>query len=291
MLRIGRRRFILAGGASLALVACGGAKSSSSTGSALPSSSTTLAAPVASTPGFNALWIPPALEGPDFALDLAPSTAKLLDGADVAPISYNGAPMWGPTLIMRKGDDVSIAVTNHLAEDTTTHWHGIHLPPEMDGGPHQVIAPGATWNPSWTVKNNAATYWYHPHAHELTWKQMNQGAGGFLIIRDDEEAALDLPRTYGVDDIPLVLTSRAFTDTGEIETTRIYGDHALANGVMDAEVGLPAQRVRFRILNAEIERAYTLGFSDGRSFSVIATDSAYLAAEEDIGQAPCTNTR
>jgi bilirubin oxidase len=216
--------------------------------------------------------------GTKFDLSLAPSSASLLDGKSASTIAYNGSPMWGPTLVMKRGDTVTVNVTNGLGEATTAHWHGVHLPADMDGGPHQVIAPGATWSPTWTVKNNASTYWYHPHAHELTWKQLSEGAGGFLIVQDDEESALALPRTYGVDDIPVVLTSRSFDSTGQINTTTIYGDHALANGVINAEAKLPAQLVRLRILNAEIERAYTLGFADGRTFWVIGTDGGLVDA-------------
>ncbi len=291
-----RRMFLLAAGATT-LAACSSKKTAETTDTTADTIDTTAAdttaggsnsaettkasanatsATDAASTGFNALWIPPLLKGPSFDLALAPSAAKLLDGSSAATIAYNGAPMWGPTLLMKKGEKVSLNVTNNLTEDTTAHWHGIHLPPEMDGGPHQTIAAGKTWSPTWTVKNNAATFWYHPHAHELTWKQLNQGAGGFIIVQDDEESALALPRTYGVDDIPVVFSSRKFDSTGQIDTTAIYGDYALANGVMNAEIKVPAQLVRFRILNAEVERAYTLGFSDERSFSVIATDGGLV---------------
>lgn len=229
-----------------------------------------------STEGYRPLWIPPMLTGSDFDLTLAPASAQLFDGDATATMGYNGERFWGPTLIMRKGANVRLNVTNNLDEETTTHWHGFHIPAEMDGGPMQAIAPGATWSPTFEVKNNAATYWYHPHMHELTWKQLNLGAGGFIIIQDDEEGALALPRTYGVDDIPLMLTSRKFLDANAIDTTGIYGDHMLTNGVLFAEVGLPAQLVRLRILNAEIERVYNLGFSDDREFHVIGTDGGLV---------------
>lgn len=266
-----RRDLLIAAAITPLIVACGSDSGQASTTTTGPSRAR-------STAGFNPLWIPPLLTGPHFDLELAASSATLLDGKKVDTIAYNGAAMWGPTLEMHTGDTVSANVTNKLGEDTTTHWHGIHLPAEMDGGPHQVIKPGATWKPNWTVKNRAATYWYHPHAHKLTWKQMNQGAGGFIIIRDDKEAALGLPHTYGVDDIPLVLTSRAFGTDGQIDTGRIYGDYLLANGVMNAELKAPAQMVRFRILNAEIERAYTIGFDDDRKFWVVGTDGGLLDA-------------
>jgi bilirubin oxidase len=279
------RRLFLAGAGAAVLAACGSSKSGgpsvTSSDSAVPAGVDTTAsasATASASEGFNPLWIPPLIDGTTFDLTLSPSTATLLDGKHASTIAYNGAPMWGPTLRMKKGDTVTVHVTNGLAEETTAHWHGVHLPPDMDGGPHQVIAAGATWSPTWTVKNNAATYWYHPHAHELTWKQLNQGAGGFIIVQDDEEAALALPRTYGVDDIPLVLTSRSFDSAGQIATKTIYGDYALANGVMNAEAKVPAQLVRLRILNAEIERAYTLGFADGRTFRVIGTDGGLIDA-------------
>jgi blue copper oxidase len=278
------RRMFLVAAAAAALAACGTNTSNSSADpdpSSADAGNDTAAADTTTTTsseGFNALWIPPLLEGTTFDLTLAASSATLLDGKGAATIAYNNAPMWGPTLLMKKGATVTVNVTNDLDEETTAHWHGVHLPADMDGGPHQVVQPGDTWSPSWTVKNNAATYWYHPHAHELTWPQLNRGAGGFIIVQDDDESALALPRTYGVDDIPLVLTSRKFTSDGEIDTAAIYGDHLLANATLNAEVQLPAQMVRFRILNAEIERAYTLGFADDRSFWVIATDGGLVDA-------------
>jgi bilirubin oxidase len=292
---ISRRNLLAMTGAALALAACGG--SGSDTASTAGASDTTVGtdgspttastastAPTMSgaTEGFSPLWIPPVLSGTSFDLTLAASSNQLLDGSPSATIAYNGAAMWGPTLLMRAGDTVSVNVTNNLDEETTTHWHGAHLPAEMDGGPHQPIAAGDTWSPSWTVKNNAATYWYHPHAHELTWKQMNQGAGGFIIVQDDTEAALALPRTYGVDDIPLVLTSRTFDADNQIDTSVIYGDVLLANGVVNAELMAPAQMIRLRVLNAEIERAYTLGFADDRTFFVIGTDGGLLEAPVEL---------
>ena len=77
-------------------------------------------------------------------------------------------PILGPTLRVRRGDRVAVDVSNHLPETTTLHWHGMHLPAVMDGGPHQPIHPGRTWQPSWTVQQRAATLWYHPHLHHAT---------------------------------------------------------------------------------------------------------------------------
>ncbi len=228
---------------------------------------------------YNDLWIPPTITGTNFDLTLAKSSKQLKTGAATPTYGYNGASFWGPTLIMSKGDFVQMNVTNNLSETTTTHWHGFHIPAIMDGGPHQMIEAGTTWKPTFEVKNNAGTYWYHPHLHEKTFQQLTYGAGGLIIIKDPIESALALPRTYGTDDIPLVLTSRRFnSDNSFTVTEHAYGDFALANGTLDAQTNLPKQYVRFRILNAETERGYNLGFSDNRSFYVITNDGGLLDA-------------
>ena len=204
-------------------------------------------------------------------------------GATTPTYGYNGASFWGPTLIMNKGDFVQMSVTNNLSETTTTHWHGFHIPAIMDGGPHQIIEAGTTWKPSFEVKNNAGTYWYHPHLHEKTFQQLTYGAGGLIIVKDPIESALALPRTYGTDDIPLVLTSRRFnSDNSFTVTEHAYGDYVVANGTLDAQITLPKQYVRFRILNAETERGYNLGFSDNRSFYVITNDGGLLDAPVEV---------
>ena len=126
--------------------------------------------------------------------------------------------MLGPTLILEKGQEISIDVINKLTEPTTLHWHGLHVSPKNDGGPHTVIEPNQTWSPSFTVLDEAATYWYHPHLHEKTEEQVTMGAAGFIIVRDNIESELNLPRNYGIDDIPVVIQSRAFDDDKQFLT-------------------------------------------------------------------------
>lgn len=240
---------LIAGGllsASGVLVACGGGSDASSatttdttsTGGTTGTGGTT----TATTTTFNALWIPPLLAGvttagvTTYELTLANSAVQYRSGAKTATCGYNGHDFWGPTLLMKKGSTARMQLKNTLAEDTTTHWHGLLVPGPVDGGPHQIVAAGATWlTDAFTVKNNAATYWYHPHLHGMTQKQLTLGAGGIILVQDDAEAALNLPRTYGTDDIPLILTSRRFTTTNGVAnqfqtTTTAYGDVLLSGG-------------------------------------------------------------
>ncbi len=232
---------------------------------------------------YNPLIIPEVMTGTTFNLNLHQTAkrfgnATFQNTADTTTYAYNNMLMWGPTLIMNKGDWVQMNVTNNLTDTTTTHWHGFHIPAIMDGGPHQTIPAGTTWSPSFQVANNAGTYWYHPHLHQFTQQQLTRGGGGMIIIRDPTESALNLPRTYGVDDFPLAMTSRRFTNNEFVTTNAAYGDYMLVNGTLSPQVTLPKQYVRLRLLNAEIERSYNLGFSDGRTFYQIATDGGLVAA-------------
>ncbi len=232
---------------------------------------------------YTTMTMPQALSGTTFNLNIHESTKQLVSGNQTITGSINNETFWGPTLFINKGDLVHMNVTNNLNESTTVHWHGMHLPAVMDGGPHQVIPAGTLWQPYWTVMNQASTLWYHPHLHETTHAQMTKGVGGFIIVKDPIESALALPRTYGVDDIVLALTSRSYNATTNTfvsppASNRVYGDYMLSNGTPNAQYTLPKQYVRMRILNAEIERGYNLGFSDNRTFYIIANDGGLLNA-------------
>ncbi len=225
---------------------------------------------------YNNLWIPDTLSGTTFNLNIKDTFSQIRPGQQTITAGINNK-FWGPTLFINKGDTVHMNVRNYLNDSTTLHWHGMHLPAVMDGGPHQVIPPGTLWQPYWKVANNAATYWYHPHLHEMTQEQITKGIGGLIIVRDSIESSLALPRKYGIDDIPLVLTDRDFTTANQFSVVP-YGDSSMVNGVLSPQFTIPSQVVRFRILNAAIERSYNLGFSDNRTFYVITSDGGLLNA-------------
>jgi bilirubin oxidase len=231
---------------------------------------------------YNNLWIPDTLSGTHFNLTIKDTFAQLTPGNQTITAGVNGK-FWGPTLFFNKGDTVHLNVNNKLNEATTLHWHGFHLPAVMDGGPHQVIPPGTIWQPYWKVTNNAATYWYHPHLHEMTEEHITKGIGGFIIVRDEVESSLLLPRTYGVDDIPLALTDRDFNTQKQFVTVP-YGDSMLVNGTLRAQYSVPGQVVRFRLLNGAIERSYNIGFSDNRNFSIICSDGGLLNAPISVNR-------
>lgn len=226
---------------------------------------------------YNNLWIPDTLNGTNFNLRIIDTFAQIVNTGNQTITGAINGKFWGPTLFVNKGDQIQMNVQNKLKDSVTIHWHGMHLPAVMDGGPHQIIPPNTIWKPYWTIKNDAATYWYHPHLHEMAMEQITKGIGGLLIVRDAKEKALALPRKYGIDDIPLILSDRDFNSSNQFSIVP-YGDSMLTNMTLRAKYDVPAQIVRFRVLNAAIERSYNIGFSDGRTFYVITSDGGLLNA-------------
>ncbi len=225
----------------------------------------------------NPLIIPPTIETTNINLNLQNSTHQFLPGQITATMGANGSIL-GPTLIVNQGDNLDINVTNNLGQTTTIHWHGMHVSAANDGGPHTTIAPGATWNPQFTVLDKAATYWYHPHLHEFTDEHVSKGIAGLIIVKDTEEAALNLPRTYGVDDIPLVVQTKDFDANNQIVNHSNADDVLLVNATINPETDVPAQVVRFRLLNGSSQRVFNFGFSGNKTFYQIATDGGLKSA-------------
>ena len=229
----------------------------------------------------NPLLIPDILSGTNINLTLQNGTHQFYSEINTSTIGANGNIL-GPTLILNQGDFVNIAVDNQLSDTTTIHWHGLHVSPENDGGPHTYILSGDTWNPSFTVMDKAATYWYHPHLHRKTNEHVSKGIAGMIIVRDNDEAALTLPRTYGVDDFPLVIQTKDFDANNEIVVPTNSDDIVMVNATIDATLDVPAQVVRFRLLNGSSMRVFNIGLSGNQTFYQIASDGGLLSAPNAI---------
>lgn len=224
------------------------------------------------------------LTGDTLSLMMMNGTSQFYTGFNTATMGYNGNYL-GPTLVLQKGHHVTMNMMNMIGDTTTVHWHGLHVAPMNDGGPHTPILADSTWSPDFVVSNNAATCWYHPHLHHKTMSQVLKGAAGFIIVRDSAENALALPRTYGTDDFPLVFQFETFdTTTKQIRIDDEQDNALLVNGALKGMLDVPAQIVRFRLLNASSHRFFQFGMSDNRTFQQIATDAGLLNAPVSLKQ-------
>jgi CopA family copper-resistance protein len=106
----------------------------------------------------------PALSGDTINLTIA-ETPFRVDNHSGKAVTINGT-VPGPIIRLREGQEVTINVTNRLRETSSIHWHGVLLPPEMDGVPGVSFAgikPGATFTYRFPIKQYG-TYWYHSHS-------------------------------------------------------------------------------------------------------------------------------
>jgi len=162
------------------------------------------------------LPIPPLLL-PDsngkIALTLQQGESHWVAGVASKTWGING-PLLGPALQVQRGQKLNVAITNRLSEASTVHWHGLEVPGEVDGGPQAVIAPGQQRDVSFTLDQPAATCWFHPHTHGRTGYQVAQGLAGLLLIEDLVSQQLPLPKTWGQDDIPLILQDKRLNKNG-----------------------------------------------------------------------------
>jgi FtsP/CotA-like multicopper oxidase with cupredoxin domain len=193
-----------------------------------------------------------------------------------------GGSFPGPTIRVGRGARFSARIENRLSEPTNVHWHGLAAPPEMDGHPSDVIAPGQSRDIAFPIVDRAGTYWYHPHPDGRTARQVYGGMAGFFIVEDGREAALGLPS--GEYDVPLVLQDRRMSPDHSLTyapgpmdlMAGVLGDAVLVNGRPDAVLPVAATLYRLRLLNGSNARVYRLAFADGRSFHVIGTDGGLL---------------
>ncbi len=88
-----------------------------------------------------------------------------VDGRTGTATTINGT-IPGPVIRLREGQQATLRVTNRLMESTSIHWHGLLLPPDMDGVPGVSfggIKPGTTFTYQFPVRQSG-TYWCHSHS-------------------------------------------------------------------------------------------------------------------------------
>ncbi len=226
-----------------------------------------------------------------------------------------------PTLEFTEGDDAEILVKNEVPnQELSIHWHGILLPPEMDGVPY-VTTPTIRNGESLTFKfriRQSGTYWYHSHTNV----QEQKGVYGAFIIHpkvkpfpydkevvtvlsdwSDENADSILKNLRKDGDYYLYKKGTMRSWLGGIqagslgnflynEWTRMGGmdysdvgyDAFLINGKKDSQLltALPGEKIRIRIINAAASTYFhvTLGKTPMKVVSADGVDVAPTNAKE-----------
>ena len=205
--------------------------------------------------------------------------AEILPGFETPIYGYDGV-FPGPTIRARTGREVVVRQHNRLTFESNVHLHGGFVPDGHDGHPMDVIQAGGSFEYQYPNLQDAATLWYHDHAHGRTSRTLYHGLLAMYVLEDDLERQLELPR--GGYDVPIVIADRAFNRDGSFRYQEnvdlgFRGDTILVNGAVSPRMRVRRRKYRFRILNGSNSRSYDLRLGRNRIMTQIASDGGLLA--------------
>lgn len=191
-------------------------------------------------------------------------------------MSAKSSSLLAPKIEVYEGDLVRIHVRNSLKEDTTIHWHGLPVPPSQDGNPMDPIVPGGSRVYEFRLPNNCAgTYWYHPHPHYITSKQVYMGLAGAFVVK----AKQDLLRQFGEQD--WFISDLRLDSNAQIPGNALSdwldgreGELVFINGKLESQINLDSP-TKIRIYNATAARYLNLKI-EGAKFLIVGTDGGLL---------------
>ncbi|MFN2461908.1 MAG: multicopper oxidase family protein [Candidatus Velthaea sp.] len=244
----------------------------------------------------------------------------ILDPVTGAPtFSYGAVAGVVPTIRVQPGDTIAMTVANDLphvrrgpANDINVHFHGLTVSPQAPGdAPTSVAHAGETIVYRVRVPRNhePGLYWYHPHAHGETYRDVTGGMSGAIVVEGLQRhfpalAAMrerilvlrDVATGPGglVDaDMPMMaMPGTAAAGTAGRRTPRRNGDPCRAEPGLQPTLNRQARgRIRiapgesqfFRVVNAAAARYFDLSV-DGSRLEVLALDG--IARDAYPGTAP-----
>jgi FtsP/CotA-like multicopper oxidase with cupredoxin domain len=211
----------------------------------------------------------PAPHTVEVALTAMETRLPMAPGGSTSVFAYNGR-VPGPTIEVTEGDRVIVHLRNELPDETTVHWHGLHIPWVADGSPFHPLEPGQETTLEFTIpEGTAGTYWYHPHPDHVTGYQVAKGLYGAFIVRARTDPLPPMAEKL------IILSDNRFMQDGEVDVQgrdtprgRIdfengrEGDVLFVNGQVMPTIRIRSGEVqRWRVINASAARVYRLALS------------------------------
>jgi suppressor of ftsI len=272
----------------------------------------------------------PEVRGQGGVVDLTLRAVTAPDGRD--QYEYQGRPV-PPVIRIAPGGRMNVTLVNAMSvhtnetvtascwtmppgpakaipcmQMTNLHFHGMQVSPEFpqDDVLTMMAHPGETLHysvavPAW---ESPGLYWYHPHPHGESDKQLLDGMSGAIIVEGIDRV---VPQVRGLRERVIVLRSRPFDDqhlpsgvvqtlqpllnrgreleargtpqalAGACKTQEAPAAYFTVNGVLDPAIDVvPGERQFWRIVNAAGDSFADLQI-DGATFEVVALDGAALA--------------
>jgi FtsP/CotA-like multicopper oxidase with cupredoxin domain len=207
----------------------------------------------------------------DITLHIGEITADLGHGHFVKTLAYNGQ-IPGPVLRMTDGKPVAIDIVNETPQPEMVHWHGFHIPPEVDGA-HEEGTPMVQGRDSRRYSftaQPAGTRWYHTHAmagHDLRIGTYSGQFGMVLVEPRSDPARYDL-------EVPILLHEWAprFASGTDMDVNyKLFSVNGKMLGAGEPVRVRSSQRVLFRVVNASATMRHRLALP-GHMFTVTALD-------------------
>lgn len=227
----------------------------------------------------------------ELVMTAAPARLSLIPNVLTDAYAYNGTSP-GPTLELREGDRVIVHFQNDLPEPSTIHWHGLHIPANMDGSPYHPVPPGGRRDYVFDIpRGTAGTYWYHPHPDHITGRQVAKGLYGAIVVRSADDP---LPR---MKEQILLLSDNRFLADGSLDMPdpksvagRLdfengrEGDVIFISGAIKPTFTIrPGEVQRWRIINASGARVYRLAMQ-GLKMLYVGSDGGLFERPEEISE-------
>jgi FtsP/CotA-like multicopper oxidase with cupredoxin domain len=206
---------------------------------------------------------------------------------------HDGVAIVNPTLRIRSGEQLDVTLANRLGEDTTIHWHGLHVDERNDGSGLHPVPIASTNRYRFKITNRAGLYWYHAHPHLRTGAQVHQGLAGLLLVEDDEEDELraQLRLRSGDNELALMIQDKLVDRRNNLKYNMgeedFLGNLTLVNYALKPAFDVRRTLYRLRMLNASNARVYRLAFVRDDSlvgFFVIGSDGGLHAKPSNVGE-------
>ncbi|MEX5236690.1 multicopper oxidase family protein [Kocuria arenosa] len=222
-------------------------------------------------------------------MEAAPARVRI--GAREANVQAFNGSLPGPTLRVRPGNTLRVAMTNRLEAPTNLHVHGLHVSPEGNGdNPFVSIGPGESFDYEYVLPDDhpAGTYWYHPHHHGHVADQLAAGLYGTIVVEDPDPVPVARERVLVISDLTLD-GSGALAEVTPMEHMRgREGGTVLVNGrLRPSATAAPGERELWRVVNACPSRFPRLSL-DGQTLRLSGRDLGRLP--EAVGVTEVTPT-
>jgi len=212
--------------------------------------------------------------------------AVSIGGREATVLAYNGS-LPGPSLSLRPGDRLEVALENGLGAMTNLHVHGLHVTP-LGSGDNVLLAidPGDTFEYAYDLPADhpPGVYWYHPHHHGNTAEQVAAGLYGAIIVEDPEPIPVARDRVLIISDLTLDSAGRVAPASATERMRGREGELVLVNGqlapILSARQG---ERERWRVVNACVSRFLSLRL-DGQGLHLLGMDSGRNTEPEPVDE-------